>query len=518
MNLNRWVALGFVFSVAVAIALRCPRLGERPMHNDEGVNGVKFGALWEGRGYKYDPHEFHGPTLPYATETIGKLSRAPGYQDWTEARLRTVTVVFSIATILLIPLLADGIGWRGCCWAALLTAVSPAMVFYSRYYIHETLLVFFTVAAVAAGWRYWRSRKVTWVVLAGVSAGCMQGTKETFVFSIVAAIGALVANHLWNRRFDASGLPINARRLSASHVAIAIGCWVVAMIVLFTSFFSNWHGPVDAFRTYAAWANRAGANSSQAQPWYFYFQRLLYFRANHGPVWTEMLILALAGVAVVTAFSRKQMQSANASFLRFLALFGLALVVIYSAISYKTPWCVLTFWQIFILLAGSGAAVLIRIAKYQWAKLVTGILLAMGAAQLAGQSWESSIEFAADPRNPYVYAHTSPDVLDLVKTVQNLARLRPADMRIEVVAMDGDYWPLPWYFRNLSGVGWFDHSIAKAFAPVIIVSPAFQDDFEREQGYVMAGFYALRPRVFLTLFVRQDLWGQYLETKRQPHR
>ena len=32
--------------------------------------------------------------------------------------------------------------------AALLTAVSPAMVYFSRYYIQEMLLVFFTFAAI----------------------------------------------------------------------------------------------------------------------------------------------------------------------------------------------------------------------------------------------------------------------------------------------------------------------------------------------------------------------------------
>jgi predicted membrane-bound mannosyltransferase len=33
-------------------------------------------------------------------------------------------------------------------WAALYLAISPAMVFYSRYYIHEMLLVFFTAVLV----------------------------------------------------------------------------------------------------------------------------------------------------------------------------------------------------------------------------------------------------------------------------------------------------------------------------------------------------------------------------------
>jgi len=51
----------------VALALRLPHLAHRPMHSDEAVNAVKFGQLLEERFYRYDPHEYHGPTLNYFT-------------------------------------------------------------------------------------------------------------------------------------------------------------------------------------------------------------------------------------------------------------------------------------------------------------------------------------------------------------------------------------------------------------------------------------------------------------------
>ena len=78
-----------------------------------------------------------------------------------------VPAIFGTALILLLLLVADGIGRAAVVCAAFLTAVSPAMVFYSRYYIHEVLLTFFAFLALAAGWRYWRSRKIGWALLAG---------------------------------------------------------------------------------------------------------------------------------------------------------------------------------------------------------------------------------------------------------------------------------------------------------------------------------------------------------------
>src|SRR5206468_4093392 len=108
--------------------------------------------------------------------------------------LRLLTVLFGVGLILLLPLIADGLGRGATFCAAVLTAVSPAMVFYSRYYIHEMLLVFFTLLALCAGWRYIRSRKLGWALLAGAAIGLMQVTKETFIFTLVAAVLALFLN------------------------------------------------------------------------------------------------------------------------------------------------------------------------------------------------------------------------------------------------------------------------------------------------------------------------------------
>ena len=43
-----------VLLAGVALALWSLSLDQRPMHNDEAVNGIKFGQLWEHGGYQYD--------------------------------------------------------------------------------------------------------------------------------------------------------------------------------------------------------------------------------------------------------------------------------------------------------------------------------------------------------------------------------------------------------------------------------------------------------------------------------
>jgi uncharacterized protein (TIGR03663 family) len=513
--MSRAVALGLLLAVALAFALRCPQPGARPMHNDEAVNALKFRDLWERGDYQYNPNEYHGPTLHYATLAWSKLTRAPDLVHFDEARLRFVTVLFGVGLILLLPLVADGLGRTATVWAGLLTAVSPAMVFYSRYFIHEMPLVFFTFLALAAGWRYSRNRKIGWALLAGAAIGLMQSTKETFVLALAAMAAALALNAIWTRWIEAPP-PGPAQKLNFKHATAAVGVWLAVALILFSSFFTNAAGPLDAVRTYLPWLHRAEGASPHLHPWSFYLERLLWFHSRAGPVWSEALILALALIGTFAAFARKGLTDANAGFIRFLAIYTFILTLIYSAIAYKTPWCLLNFWHGMILLAGVGAAVLLHWARGRFLKLAVGILLLAGTGQLAWQAWRAAIVYSADQPNPYVYAQTSPDILKLVARLNDLARVSPGGPHtlIKVMAPDSDYWPLPWYLRGFDQVGWWAGLPPDPFAPVMIVSTKFDARLDEKKTHVMVGMYELRPQTFFELYVELDLWRAYLKTTR----
>ena len=163
----------------LALLWRAPELDLRPLHNDEAVNAIKFGDLWLKGSYKYDPNEYHGPTLCYFTLPFTYLSSAKTFDQLSEKTLRLTPLFFSLLTILILLLLKDELGKSGVIFASLFIAISPMVVFYSRYFIHETLLICFTTMLIVGVWKYAKSGKVIWAIFSGIGLGLMYATKET---------------------------------------------------------------------------------------------------------------------------------------------------------------------------------------------------------------------------------------------------------------------------------------------------------------------------------------------------
>jgi predicted membrane-bound mannosyltransferase len=288
-------------------------------------------------------------------------------------------------------------------------------------------------------------------------------------------------------------------------------------IVFFTSFFTNAGGALDSIRTYLPWLNRAGGASPHIHPWYFYVERLLWFHQGRGPVWSEAPIVILALVGGIAALRGKGLGEAHVNLVRVLFFYAALLTGIYSVIAYKTPWCLLGFLHGMILLAGVGAAVVLRWPAQGWLRWPVRLCLVVAAGHLAWLAWQTSFIWPADRRNPYVYAQTSPDILELVEKVQAIARVHPAgdQMVIKVMAPGGDYWPLPWYLRQFQQIGWWDVLPQDPIAPVMIVGKSLDGGWMKSSGATCntAGFFSLRPDTFVELYVDPGLWQRYLLAK-----
>ena len=517
----------------VALALRLPRLQQRPMHGDEAVHAIKFGDLLEEGVYTYNPKEYHGPTLNYLTLIPAQLTRAKNLTQVSEFTLRIVPVFFGVCLVLLLLLMIDGLGPSPVVYAAILTAISPAMVFYSRYYIQETLLVCFTFGAIVFGYRYAQSKNILWAILVGIFVGLMHATKETCIIALGSMLLALLLVLLMRRK--KSSLVNAIKAVKPSYVIVGLAAAAIVSSLFFSSFLANPRGIVDSFRAYTSYFDRAGNNILHIHPWYYYLKMLIYSRYGDGPIWTEALIVLLAVVGFIAAMTKKGSSSANVHFLRFIALYTLILTVVYSVIPYKTPWCVLGFLHGMILLAGFGAVVLIKLVPNVLPLLIVLLLLFESSAHLLWQSYLSNYKFYADSRNPYVYAHPTTDVFTVVQRVEEMARVlkemaeeHPVNvkMHIRVICPEHDYWPLPWYLRRFEEgiIEWTDQvDVDATSAPLIIATSDVEaaltnklyelTPIEKRQMYLFLfdkPYYVwLRPKVKLLGFVRKDLWDRF---------
>jgi uncharacterized protein (TIGR03663 family) len=448
------------------------------MHTDEAVHALKFGALLETGAYRFDPREYHGPALYYFTLVSTWFRGERKLAETDETTLRIVPAVFGTGLVVLFLFLSKGLGRNAAMFGALFTAVSPAMVFYSRYYIHEMLFVFFTFGMIVCGYRYLDRPTFPSALSAGTFAGLMHATKETCVIPWAAVGLYLAAVRLFHKKAGSSESPVRW-----PHVAAGLGAAVLVSILFYSSFFTHPKGVLDSVLTYGTVFGRASQNSFHVHPWYYYFRMLGFWKAQGGPAWSEGLILLLSLFGVAAAFSRGGKQERDSMRVRFLAAFAAVTALAYSMIPYKTPWNMLVFLQGLILLAGVGAAFLLDRVRKTFLKTVLTAALIAGAAHLAWQSLLAIGKYDCDPKNPYVYAHPGRDVINVSERVHRIAKasLDGLNIYVEVIFPKHEYWPLPWYFRDLPNTGWTDRVDAAAPpAPVILTSPVFVPDLIRK--------------------------------------
>jgi uncharacterized protein (TIGR03663 family) len=513
-----WV---FAAIVVLAAALRLPALDVRPMHTDEAVHAAKFARLLEQGRYEYDPEEFHGPTLNYLTLIPARVRGIAHYADLDEITLRSVPAVIGILLVAAHVLLVPVVGFRPAALAALLAAVSPATVYYSRYYIQETLLVAFSFGALVSICRYLRRPRTRWAVAAGASVGLMAATKETWVIAAGSMAAALALAWALNRRRPAVPLPADRRRTPVHLAAAGLTALAVSGL-LFSSFFSHPRGIVDSVATYTTWVTRAGGASWHIHPWHYYFGLLFFTAPAGGPAWTEAAIGGLALIGLVVAFARGGRPWDERRSLTLLGIYAVLMVVAYAAIPYKTPWCVLGFLHALILLAGVGGARLIEVSSARLARPLVAAILGVAVAHLGWLAWAGSVRFASDPRNPWVYAHTGPGVFEIARRVEALSHVHPlrATMPIEVISSK-NLWPLPWYLRRFSAVRWETAPVNDGVhAPLILATPDMEGAIGRKlyewrrpgerELYVpiFDGPVELRPQVEVRGYATKSLWDR----------
>jgi uncharacterized protein (TIGR03663 family) len=506
-----WLIASVVILV-LATALRVYALEMKPLHHDEGVNGFFLtNLLRPPHRYAYDPANYHGPTLYYLTLPLVAIF------GLTTFAIRLVPVLFGIGTVWLVLTLRRRIGALAALTAAALIAVSPACVFYSRYFIHEVPFVFFTLGLVIAALRFYETGAPHQLLLAMASAAMLFATKETAFISIGTLALACLSALVWvsiagsGARRERGGAPSGLKKFFRSGLLVVIltiagslTLFVFIWVVFYSSFFTNWKGVFwDSFKAFDIW-KETGMSEFHRKPLHTYVKWLV---EEEGAV----LLLGSLGT-VVALFERRKNR-----FIIFAAAWGMGLLAAYSLISYKTPWLSLNFIVPLCIVGGYavqavGAWASSREGRHRVASQWRAASLAVAAVAIGVGLWQTIIinfrEYDND-KYPYVYSQTQRQVFGLLKEIEQLGQRAGKEPGIGMASPE--YWPLPWYFRDNPHAG-FEGRLSSYYDPQSTLAVIGRDDqlpqlhHVLDDTYVRVGdLYPLRPGVNLVLFERRDL-------------
>jgi uncharacterized protein (TIGR03663 family) len=510
--------------VIFAIWLRLSHLSKRPMHTDEAVHAVKFGALLEENSYQYDRFEYHGPTLYYLSLIPAWFAGVEKIDQVSEYMLRLVPVCLGVMMIMGTLLMRRGLGWPITLIAAFLMSISPAMVYYSRYYIHEMLLVAFTSGVIVTGICYAYSRSIGWAIGCGVMLGLMHTTKETFVLSLASLIVALFVTLLTG---TSKRIKSWLHEIRISHLGLAVMAGLIVSTLFFSSFFQHPPGLIDSFLTYKTYSARAIDLEIHQHPWYQYFYWLFLESITKGPWWTEIYIGAFSLVGIFAGFRLIKPLNVNLNVFRFLWIYTIVLTFLYTIIPYKTPWSMLGFWYGWILMAAYALyGVWVRLSN-RWYKIGFVFLTLFGVGHLLCQSILLNEKYYADAKHPYVYAHPSASLPGSIEEAEKYLMAVPdhTPVVMEVIAHKHQYWPLPWYFRHYPNIAWYDSVPTKGTSAPVVLAPPDQERILLQKWYeapppgkrfLYIPFklpVSLHPGNVLNGYVRMDIWEKVRQSK-----
>jgi len=430
----------FILILALTVFLRFYALDLKLFHHDEAIHGwFSYRLLHEGI-WTYDP-SYHGPLLYYVTSGMFWL-----LGDGDVVGRLVPSLLGTLIVALVYPLYRMGyLDKRQTLVGALFLALSPDLVYFSRFLRHDIFMLFFimlllvTILAYIETGSRWYGLGVAIAVAGGMAC------KEEFpVILLIFGIYFIYAGWKGRIRF-----PSRWRRDLLLFTAVALG--IVA--ILYSSLGQHPEILLSAGqRAIGHWLEMHEA-CRLCGPWYFYLLLFVIyelpilalavfgtfqFLAAHsdlrerfgelrrrirreGPS-TETILRRLGAYRGV----RDAAEGKREEFFGFCIWWMVLSMAFYALVNEKVPWLIIPQ----ILPA-------VFVAVYRMTDRKTIIALA-SVVFLVLCTWHTSF-VPVDVNEPIVQVQNSEDLRGLFAQIDNSSK---------VAVASENYWPLPWYYRG----------------------------------------------------------------------
>ncbi|MGZ8648239.1 MAG: flippase activity-associated protein Agl23 [Solirubrobacteraceae bacterium] len=477
--------IAYAVLVAVALGMRLYDLGSRPFHHDESQDAYFSWILFTEGDYAYNPL-LHGPLRFYLTATMYALF---GDSDFTA---RLAPALMGTSMVAMPYFLRRQLGRVAAFTAAVLLAIGPSYLYFSRFAREDIYIAAITLAMLVVAFRFFERPRRHQPALFGALLALSFATKEsTFITAFVAGtffLAVLATRH--------RGLLLGpVRAVGREAWGWALAAFVGVYTVLFTTFLTHPGGLDGIYTGLEYWLGQHEVGRG-GEPWYFY--GLLLF----GVEW-PVLVLGAAGAVV--ALRRPTLLRV------FLVWAFVVSLVVYSWAGEKFAWLVLHPLLPLLLLAGVGVQAIWEARRHVAGKVGLAVV-ALAFAYAGYGSFLVNAVHRADPRELLVSTQSSEEV---ARVADEVVALRPSSVTVD--ASEGATFPWAWYFRDLEVE--YPELATRGSVPdsdVLILTEAARDRLAPELGG-----YRGREFPFRVWWVRDGSemtpasWWRWL-TKREP--
>jgi uncharacterized protein (TIGR03663 family) len=449
----------FLLIFIIAIFLRFWQLDLKLFHHDEAIHSWFSYQLLTKSTWAYDP-SYHGPFLYFVT--AGMFS-AFGASDLVA---RLLPALFGV---LLIPLVyciyrIGYINRNQTLLASLFIAISPDMVYFSRFLRHDIFMLFFTFLLVVALFYYFERGQFRFALIAAVAtAGALCCKEEMPVILLIFASYFLFT--IWQGRYT---LPLRWKQ----DLIVCILLVVALCCTLYTGFGGHTetivgqnfsvatngvHFEITTTGWYQAIDHWIAMHNEQrlGGPWFYYipldllYELPIFILATIGTIqilfsgsglslfyrrlknWIanrhfQLSTSDLAAISIDQLKKTQQSGSKSEDFFRFCAYWMLLTMAFYAYIGEKVPWLIIP--QLLPMC-------FVAVYKLNWQKTAIALL---GCIFLIVMTWHVAF-IPADINEPIVQVQNSEDMREVMQLM---------DASDRIVIASKDYWPLPWYFRG----------------------------------------------------------------------
>jgi uncharacterized protein (TIGR03663 family) len=219
-----WETLAYGAILALGAGLRLWGLGDRALHHDESLHAFFSWLLYRDGTYEHMPM-MHGP-LKFFTIALAFFLLGDG-----DAAARVPAALVGTALLALPILWRRRLGRAGALAVSLLLAVSPVMVYVSRFARDDMYTAFLTMALAILMWQYLDEGHMRHLVLLGLVMGLSFATMENTFIHLAIFLSFLeiwLAYHFWGQICEARGL--GGIRAVVALVGLLFFAWVIVAL------------------------------------------------------------------------------------------------------------------------------------------------------------------------------------------------------------------------------------------------------------------------------------------------